>query len=215
MEISEADKEEQKFCDFVANFKLKDGSTLKKYIEVKANDKFTKRDILEITGWSNGTFYNRLAHIEANNPSFKFFYKKQKEAGDRVEKLVFNKTGFVEILKLYCALDLKRQVNVNKASNDNVNDNIKLTDSNREQIELYNKIIAEKDARIDEQSQRIESLENQVKELTDVIKIREQKEIEAMRAEALREQQKFINTAEGNKKQNFWARFFKKNNDAD
>lgn len=189
----------------------------KKFTESKSSPGeyvFTKNEILEELGWKNGTFYNRLRDAMTEENSEQRCFIKTKEAGDKTEKLLFSYEGLCALLEVYFAKDLKynqmsSQYNVKEEVNNsstssqndsNLNDNTKA---------LYEQLLAEKDKLID-------SLQNQVKDLTEIIKVKEARELELAKVEFLkRQEQVLINDAEGNRKQSFFAKLFSRKKRAD
>lgn len=214
------DLKEKKVIEFVKNY-IPKKIDKKKFIESKKNMNdyvFTKNDIMQELQWKNGTFYNRLNAIKQHYDSFENEYIKTKEDGDKTEKLLFSYNAFCMFLSVYFTKDLKHGENVSTNYQNSVKESVKnesrssqfdsnLTGNDSEttedRISLYLEIIKQKDS-------MIESLQKQVEELTDIIKVKEQKDFEIARYNALKEQQKniYLNDAEGNKKQGFFARLF-------
>ena len=168
--------------------------------------------------WKNGTFYNRLKEVKSRNESFENESKKVLIDNGKRETTLFTYNAFCMFLWVYYLLDFKEKKQVSNKCQASVNDTVNnesrssqfdsnLTGNDGEEIEdrisLYLEIIKQKDS-------MIESLQKQVAELTDIIKVKEQKDFEIARYNALKEQQKniYLNDAEGNKKQGFFARLF-------
>ena len=216
------DEKEKKVKEFVKNYKVKIIDN-KKFKESKINDLdfvFSKNEIMQELGWKNGTFYNRFNQIKEEKTDFESKYTKIKEEGERTEKLLFSYHAFCDFLDLYFRKDLKynnasinSQDNVKQVSNDKSTTrqvDSSLTDNEKEEIEdtinLYKEIIKQKD-------NMIESLQSQIQELTDIIKVKEQKDYEIARYNTLKEQKQIlINDSAGNRKQGFFARLFKRRN---
>lgn len=214
---------EKEVENFIKNYKVKK-INLKKFKDSKENteDKvFTKNEIMSEFDWKNGTFYNRFNRLKKEKFDFGSKYIKIKEIGDKTEKLLFSYDAFIDFLEIYFILDLKCndvsancQNTVSNASNDvskTRQSDSKLTDK-IENLEvekimnLYKDIIRQKD-------EVIESLQNQINELTDIIKVKEQRELEKLRVEAIQQQKTIlINDKEGNKKQSLFSRIFKRKN---
>ena len=190
--------------------------------KVKQNEfVFTRNEILEETGWKPGTFYNRLSCAVylprttrpgdvLNKAQEMGYYVKVKEAGDKTEKLLFSYVGLSALLQVYFIYDLK--CNVKSNSQDNVKEQVNETSTNSQndsklnsnEVVLYEQLLREKD-------NRIASLQKQVEELTNIIKMRDAKELELAKIDLVEKQQQLlINDAEGNRKQSFFARLFSK-----
>lgn len=214
---------EKEVENFVKNYKVKK-IDLKKFKDSKENkeDKvFSKNEIMSEFDWKNGTFYNRFNRLKKEKFDFESKYIKVKEIGDKTEKLLFSYDAFLDFLELYFVVDLKCndvssncQYSVKNASNDvskTSQNNSKLTDKTEnieveKIINLYKDIIKQKDEVID-------SLQNQIQELTDIIKVKEQRELEKLRVEAIQQQKTIlINDEAGNKRQSLFARLFKRKN---
>lgn len=214
----ESEKNE-KLIQFIKNYEV-EKIDQKKFNESKKNNDFafTKKDIMLEFDWKNGTFYNRLKEVKSRNESFENESKKVLIDNGKRETTLFTYNAFCMFLSVYYLLDFKEKRQVSNKCQASVNDNVKnestnsqfdskLTGRDGEEIEdrisLYLEIIKQKDS-------MIESLQKQVEELTDIIKVKEQKDFEIARFNALKEQQKniYLNDAEGNKKQGFFARLF-------
>lgn len=216
---------ERNLKDFVENYKpcVIDAQKFKDAKEHPSSFVFSKMEIMQELGWKNGTFYNRLKRLEFNHLELNFQnkYIKKKEEGDKVEKLIFSYEAFCDFLTVYYIIDLKwnrwneansqntvsnsQESIKNESNNSQVDSNI---DSNTikadadEKIELYKEIIRQKDS-------MIESLKMQVEELTNILKVKEQKDFEMARIEAIKQQkQLLINDAEGNKKESLFFKIF-------
>lgn len=214
---------EKKVENFIKNYKVKK-IDLKKFRDSKENREnkvFTKNEIMTEFEWKNGTFYNRFNKLKKEKIDFESKYIKVKEPGDKTEKLLFSYNAFQNFLEIYFELDLKYndasincQDSVKNLSNDiskTHQDNSDLTDKEstfevEKILNLYKDIIKQKDEVID-------SLQNQIQELTDIIKVKEQRELEKLRVEALQQQKTIlINDEKGNKKQSLFVRLFKRKN---
>lgn len=213
------DLKEKKVVDFVKNYEVKKIDQEKFKMAKKNNDfVFTKKDIMLEFDWKNGTFYNRLKEVKSRNKLFENESKKVLIDNGKRETTLFTYNAFCMFLEVYYLLDFKEKKQVSSKSQTIVNDSVKNEsmngqfDSNltgkdsettEDRISLYLEIIKQKDS-------MIESLQKQVEELTDIIKVKEQKDFEIARFNALKEQQKniYLNDAEGNKKQGFFARLF-------
>lgn len=186
---------------------------------------FSKMDIMQELGWKNGTFYNRFNQLDLFllDKGFSELYTRKKEAGDKVEKLIFSYYAFCEFLKLFYKIDMKNgklleskttikkdsnncQSTINQESVSSQDDSIKLNQDAEEKINLYKELIKQKDA-------MIKSLQDQVEDLTKIIQVKEQKDLEVARIEAIKQQkQLLINDAEGNKRESIFSRIFNRRN---
>lgn len=189
---------------------------LQKYKDAKRNQDnfvFTRAEIMEELDWKNGTFYNRM---RLAYPFFKddpnkenLYFTRVKEDGDKTEKLLFSYKGFYRLLRVYFSFDLKggtinTQQTVKEEKETVKNESVNTqNDSNVDNIiELYQQMIQDKD-------DTIKMLREQVEELTNIIRVKEQKDLEMAKADFLTKQkQLLINDAEGNKKQSLFERIF-------
>lgn len=221
---SQEQEKEKQMQEYIENYipRFIDAKKFKDAKEHPGSFVFSKMEIMQEIGWKNGTFYNRFKQLDILHLDFVKKYIKKKEDGDKVEKLIFSYEAFCDFLELYYKKDLRGGTTVNSNSQESISnsqESIKNESSNSqfdsqfdntnrnqdadEKIELYKQIIKQKDS-------MIESLQGQVEELTNIIKVKEQKDLELARIQAITQQkQLFINDAEGNKRESFFARFFK------
>lgn len=228
VEEKENAEKERKMQEFVENYKPG-------YIDLEVFEDakmhpgrfvFSKMDIMQELGWKNGTFYNRFNQLDLFllDKGFSDLYTRKKEAGDKVEKLIFSYYAFCEFLKQYYKLDMKwgkliKQKESVKGSVNNSQSSVKnesttsqfdaSTNKNQdadEKINLYKELIKQKDA-------MIQSLQDQVEDLTKIIQVKEQKDLEIARIEAIKQQKQIlINDAEGNKRESIFSRIFNRRN---
>ena len=179
------DLKEKKVVDFVKNYEVKKIDQEKFKMAKKNNDfVFTKKDIMLEFDWKNGTFYNRLKEVKSRNKLFENESKKVLIDNGKRETTLFTYNAFCMFLEVYYLLDFKEKKQVSSKSQTIVNDSVKNEsmngqfDSNltgkdsettEDRISLYLEIIKQKDS-------MIESLQKQVEELTDIIKVKEQKD---------------------------------------
>lgn len=217
------EEEKRKMQKFVEDYKPK-CIDLELFEDSKMNPGnfvFSKIDIMNEFGWKNGTFYNRFNHLDLlPDKKFAELYTRRKEEGDKVEKLIFSYFAFCEFLKLYYKADMKNgklikqkeSVNNSKSTINNESKTSQFdasTNTNQdadERISLYKELIKQKDA-------MIQSLQDQVEDLTKIIQVKEQKDLEIARIEAIKQQKQIlINDAEGNKRESFFAKIFNRRN---
>lgn len=211
----EREERQKKVEEFISSYVPKK-LDMQKFKDAKRNQDnfiFTRAEIMEELDWKNGTFYNRMRgaipFFNDDPGRENSFYTRVKEEGDKTEKLLFSYKGFCKLLRVYFSVDLRggtiktqqtvkqEKETVKKESTDTQNDNN--IDSI---IELYQQMIQDKD-------DTIKILKDQVEELTNIIRVKEQKDLEMAKADFLSKQkQLLINDAEGNKKQSFFERFF-------
>lgn len=194
---------------------------LEKFNDAKMNPSkfvFTKNEILQEIGWKNGTFYNRMNEIETAYVRFGHTYTKVKELGDKTEKLLFSYEAFTWLLRQYFIRDLKWGENLAQAQNNvksnsqSSQENVKNESTNSQNDSINDDIILLYKKMLEDKDKTIEDLRGQVEDLTNIIRAKEQKDLELAKIELAKQQKQIlINDAEGNRREGFFARIFGRN----
>ena len=215
LNAEQREEKQKKIEEFISSYVPKK-LDMQKFKDAKRNQDefiFTRAEIMEEMDWKNGTFYNRMrgafAFFSTNPNRESPYYTKVKEEGDKTEKLLFSYKGFCKLLRVYFSVDMRggtinaqQTIKHEKETIKNDSTNAQNNSNVESMIELYKEMLEDKD-------KTIKILQDQVEELTNIIRVKEQKDLELAKADFLSKQkQLLINDSEGNKKQSFFERIF-------